>query len=195
MTAIIVSVLVSLLGLLLLFVFFTRVDGTSAPTHASKQSHSAIAGLSAVCGPDLEVLLGNSDYLKLRSRPELKVVCDRFRRDRRRIVLMWLGELQSDLKVLWKFRRFLAGNGLPVTLREEAAVASTALMALLYLKIVQASVVVFGPFAAFQALRNAKLRVEEVSTLGAALLAAVPDPRKEELAERWAEQRQILRAG
>jgi len=194
MAAIFVSILISVICLLLLFLFFIRTDAPAAETPAPKHIDLSIAGLSAVCILDLDTLLGDRDYRKLRGKPELRRTSERFRRDRRRIVLMWLEELRSDVNVLWQFRRFLVGDGLPVTFREEVTVASAALIALLYLKIVRIAVFILGPFATFHALRNAKILVEDLSILGGALLTRVPASRKAEIVERWAQHLRALRA-
>ena len=108
---------------------------------------------------------------------------------------MWLHDLYSEVNILWELRRFLVRNGLQVTLRDEVSVASAALLAVLYLRIVQVTVFLFGPFFAFHALGKAKLLVEQASTLGAELLARVPAPRKADLEQRWAHHLQVLRAG
>ena len=115
-----------------------------------------------------------------------------FWRDRRRIVLLWLGELQKDVHTLWKFRRFLARNGLLVTFREEAGVVFAALLALLFLKVVRVAVFIFGPFVLHGALGNARLLVERLSTWGIAPLARVPAARKAEIEQEW---QQLLAMG
>src|SRR5713226_7609927 len=119
MVGIIVTFLVAVLGLCLLFVFCLRLDGTVSKHPHDNQSHVPVAGLSAVFLPSFDIIVGNDDYRKLRTRPELKSVREMFWRDRRRIVLMWLDELRKDVHILWKFRRFLVRNGLLVTFREE----------------------------------------------------------------------------
>ena len=194
MAGIIVTFLVAILGLCLLFFFSSRFAGKSGENATVKQTHPPIPGLSAAFLPDLDVLSGKDDYRKLAARRELRSVRKRFWRDRRRIVLMWLAELQRDVHILWEFRRFLVRSGLRVTFREEAGVASAALVALLYLRIVRVSVFVLGPLAALGALSIAKLLVQLLSSRGVALLARVPAPRKAEIEERWAQHLVLLRA-
>ncbi len=188
MVGIIVTFLVAVLGLCLLFVFCLRHDGTADKHLNNNQVHAPVAGLSAAFLPPFDIIVGNDDYRKLRTMPELKSVCEMFWRDRRRIVLMWLGELQKDVHVLWKFRRFLVRNGLLVTFREEAGVVFAALLALLYLKVVRAAVFIFGPFALHRALGKARLLVERLSIWGERALARVPAARKAEIEQRWTQQ-------
>ncbi len=188
MAGIIVTFLAALVGVTLLIAFsLRRNENTGKQVDTDKQAHVPLAGLSAVFLP-FHVLLGNDDYCKLRTRPELKSVREMFWRDRRRIVLMWLGELQKDVHILWKFRRFLVRSGLVVPFREEAGVVFAALLALLCLKLVRAVVFFFGPFALPWALGNARLLVEQLSTRGVAPLAHVSAPKKAEIEQRWTQQ-------
>ena len=174
-----------------LFVFFfLRLDG-NVKKSLTNQVHY-VAGLSAALFPPFDIIVGNDDYRKLRTRRELKSVRKKFWRDRRRIVLLWLAELQKDVHILWKFRRFLVRNGLQVTFREEAGVVFVALLALLSLEVVRAAVFIFGPFALHGALGNARLLVERLSTWGIAPLARVPAARKAEIDQKW---QQLLAMG
>ncbi len=188
MVGIVLTFLVAALGLCLLFVFFLRHDGTVGKHPNDNQVHVPIAGLSAVFFPPFDFIVGNDDYRKLRTRPELKSVSEMFWRDRRRIVLMWLDELRKDVHILWKFRRFLVRYGLLVTFREEAGVVFAGLLALLYLKVVRAAVFIFGPFVLHGALGNARLLVERLSIWGERALARVPAARKAEIEQRWTQQ-------
>lgn len=160
-----------------------------APEHAPARSHSesraSIAGLSVDKVCDLEVFFGDRDYLALRSRPELKPVCAKFLRDRRRITLLWLGELQNDVRLVWEFRRFLVRNGLPVTFREEVSIASGACFALLYLAVARAVVLACGPIALSRAIRTARVPVQRLSTRGADLLANIPAAVRAQIEQRW----------
>ena len=191
MVGIIITFLVAVLGLCLLVVFSLRHDGTDKHLN-DNQAYVSIVGVSAVLLPPLDAIVGNDDYRKLRTRPELKSVRQMFWRDRRRIVLLWLGELQKDVHTLSKFRRFLVRNGLLVTFREEAGVVFAAMLTLLCLKVVRVAVFIFGPFALHGALGNARLLVERLSTWGIAPLARVPAARKAEIEQKW---QQLLAMG
>lgn len=186
MVGIIVTFLVAILGLALLLVFFLSPDGPSAAEGiADTRGHLPLTSLSDPFLPPLDILVGADDYRKLRAMPDLKPVCKMFCRDRRRIVVLWLGELQKDLHMLLKFRRFLVRNRLPVTFREEAGIAALALLTLVCLKVAQTGVFVFGPFAFHKVLRNVRFLVERVSILSVAPLARASGARKAEIEQLW----------
>lgn len=195
MTGIIVTFVAAILGLCLLFVFSLRAGQTSTREVTFKEVQASVPGLTASLFPDIEVLFGKDDYRKLRGTPELRPLGGRFRQDRRRIVLMWLSELEDDVRLLWEFRRFLVRNGLSVTLREEATVASAAGIALIYLRLSRAAVFLFGPFALPGALKNARSLVQRLSSREVILLARVPAPRKAEIEQKWAQHLLSLRTG
>jgi hypothetical protein len=196
MTQIVLTLLLSFFGLVLLFAFLWKAEGTGAKDHgATTEDRLSVAGLSAASVPHLDALLGKDDYSKLRTRAELKSVSQRFLRDRRRIALLWLDELQTDLRTLWEFRRFLVRNGLQVTLREEAGVASAALVALIYLEIARAAVSILGPFALSGAMRNAGLLLQLLSRRSVAPLSRVEAARRAEIEAQWAHHLLLQRAG
>ena len=159
------------------------------PEHPATQSEpeirDTIAGLSAARAQSFQMLFGEADYTALRAKPELKLVSAKFRRDRRRIALLWLGELQRDVHVVWEFRRFLVRNGLSVTFREEAAIGGAACFALAYLNVARLIVFMFGPFALSGAVRSAKVPVERLSGRGAGLLSRAPDAMRVQLQRKW----------
>lgn len=186
MLGIVVTFLIAVVGLFLLLALVLREDG-AARHRAKEQGHSPLAGLTAVCVP-FRVLDGKDDYRKLAGRAELQPLRKVFRRDRRRIVLMWLRELRKDVHVLWKFRRFLASNGLSVTFREEAAVLFATLFALVYLHIACAAVLIIGPFALQRAFEGAGALIEWLAHFVVARLERAPAPRKAEIERGWMQQ-------
>jgi len=190
MIEIIVACLIAFLCLVLVLVFFltreVQTESGAAPVHPP------VAGLSGACLQHSDVLLGRDDYLQMRNRPELKPVRERFWRDRRRIVLIWVGELERDVQLLWEFRRFLVRNGLHVALQEEVGILFTASWALLYLKLTRIIVFSFGPYVLRSVIRNVKLPVEQLSSRGAGLMARVPAEMKTQVERGWAEQVLIL---
>lgn len=195
MAGIIVTFLAAFLGLCFLWLFSLRVERTSKGDATLQQAHPSVPGLSATFSPDLEIFLRKDDYHKLLTTPELTSVAAKFLQDRRRIVLMWLGELEGDVRLLWEFRRFLVRNGLSVTLREEARVACTGFWALIYLRLIRAAIFLFGPFALPGALRNARSLVQLLASRGVVRLARVPASRKAEIERKWAQHLLVLRAG
>jgi hypothetical protein len=182
-SVIVIFSLVVFACLSLFLVLLLQPEPAAAPQES--EVRDTIAGLSAANAQHFDMLFGDGDYRMLRARPELKSVCAKFRRDRRRIALLWLGELHSDVLLVWEFRRFLVRNGLPVTLREEAAIGFTGCLALAYLNAIRLTVVFCGPFVLSSALRSAKRPVERLSSRGAGLLARVPAPMRASLKQRW----------
>jgi len=171
------------LSLFLFLVLFLRPE---EPIEAREpEIRDTIAGLSASNFHSFDMLFGNRDYRALRSKKELKAVSAKYRREHRRVALLWLGELQRDVRVVWEFRRFLVRNGLQVTFREEAAIACEACFAITYLNVASLSVFMFGPFALSGAVQSAKVPVEHLSKRGAGLLARAPATMRAQLQKRW----------
>lgn len=173
-------ILVCLFSFLILFLAPER-----EPERTESEIRDTIAGLSLANVRDFDMLIGESDYRALRAKPDLKAVCAKFRRNRRRIALLWLGELNRDVRVVWEFRRFLVRNGLSVTFREEAAIALSGCFALLYLAVMRSVVFACGPFALARTIRAARVPVKRLSSQGAGLLARAPAPVRAQLAQRW----------
>lgn len=192
MLGIILTFLAAALGIILLIALSLRRDQSAGDVATGKEACVRVAGLSAVSLP-FSVIVGKEDYLKLGTRPELRSVRKMFWRERRRIVLMWLDGLRRDVRVLWKFRRFLVGNGLAATFREEAGVAFVTLLALLFLRVVRANVFFFGPFVLHKAIESGGSLVEWLSRLVSAPLAHIPGPMQAEIERAWS--RQLLAMG
>jgi hypothetical protein len=192
MAAIIITFLLVFVCLSYFLLLFLVPERTTPQSLVSDSPELRIEGLSAVCVSNADLLFGQDDYRKLRTRPALKSVSDRFWRDRRRIVLRWLGDLEGDVRLLWKFRCFLVRNGLRVSLREELTLALSACAALLYLKAMRMVVFLSGAFLLRAAVRNSMVLVEQLSGRGAALLGRVPTIRKVEIEEKWARQLLVL---
>lgn len=196
MTQVVLTLVLSIVGLVLLFAFLSKAERNSAEDHAADVENClSVSGLSAVSVSHLHVLLSKDDYNKLRTRTELKSVSERFLRDRKRVALLWLAGLQADLWTLWEFRRFLVRNGLRVTLREEAGVAAAAFVTLIYLEVVRAAVFVLGPFVLARMMRNAGLLLQLLSRRSVAPLSRVSAARRAHIEEQWAHHLLLQRAG
>lgn len=170
----------------ILFLIFLLNSQAPAQTR-NPEIRDSIAGLSSTDAPNLEMLFADRDYRTLCARPELKIVSAKYRRDRRRIALLWLGELQRDVRLVWEFRRFLVRNGLPVTFREEAGIAFAGSFALIYLHVTRLTVFFCGPFVLSGALRHAGSPVSRLSSRGAGLLARAPADARVRLEQKWAQ--------
>jgi hypothetical protein len=171
------------LGLGWFLLLFPGRDGTLRKAEPTEKL--AIAGLSAVDSSQLDMIFGVDDYRKLRTRPELKSTCVRLRRDRRRIALLWLGDLQRDVHLVWEFRRFLVGNGLTVTVRDEFGIGVGSCLALLRLGVARIVVLTCGPFTLPRVAQNAARPVESLSSRAALLLARVPAALRTQLEQKW----------
>jgi hypothetical protein len=189
---IVITIFLSLAFLCLFLLLFLFFKPQSSPTRSEAEIGPLIAGLSATYVPHFDVLFACEDYEKLKARHGLRPVSAKFRRDRRRIVLMWLSELQRDVRVVWEFRRFLVRNGLPVEFREELAIAFGAGLAVFYLKAARVLVLVSGPFVLSEVIQSARVPVERLSLRGASLLAHAPAPTRRQIEELWAQHLLVL---
>lgn len=133
-------------------------------------------------------LVDRTDYDLLGSRSDLHGIAIQFRRDRRRLVLLWLSLLRQDVLVLWRFRRFLARNGIEVSFSEEINTAATAVLALFLLSTARALVTLASPFAIGAPLRNASHQVERAAGLCGELLRKLPGTRWRDLQQAWARE-------
>lgn len=161
-----------------------RPDQTSQETEPDEKP--IISGLSASKTIHFDMVCGLDDYRLLRTRPELKSTCVRLRRDRRRIVLLWLGDLQRDVHLVWEFRRFLVRNGLTVSVRDEFGIGFGVCLALICLGAARVAIFTCGPFALRKLIRNATLPVELLSNRAARLLACAPAVVRTQLEQKWA---------
>lgn len=181
MIEIVITIVVSFFCLCaFIFLFVRRVEQFS-----KGDINMHVAGLNALHFSDFDILSGYRDYQTLRLRPELKSVRIKFRHDRRRIVLMWLEELQRDLQVIWEFRRFLVKNGVSITFHDEVAVGLAALVSLSYIRIMRLTVFILGPFKPRRALRDVRIPVEGLSVQSFALLARAPHETRARIEEMW----------
>jgi hypothetical protein len=136
--------------------------------------------------PDL--LFRACDYEWLQSHAELHGLLKQLRRDRRTIVQSWLRLLAGDVKTLWRFRRFLARNGVAVGALEEIRVAASALMALAWLASLRVMVFWLGPFTLAGLLDGARGLVETTLHLSAGLLGHLPQATWTEVERRWSRE-------
>jgi hypothetical protein len=132
-----------------------------------------------------ELLFRDCDYALLDSRAELRGLVKELRRERGEIVQSWLALLTEDVKTLWRFRRFLARNGVAVGVLEEARVAATAVFALSCLNALRILVGCLGPFAVANLLGRARGLVETTLRLSATLLGQLPQATWPEVERRW----------
>jgi len=178
------------LGVLLFLVFLgLALRGLPATGHELALDRLrrmvALRGLS-FDRPDL--LFRACDYDLLQSHAELRALLKQLRRDRRAIVRSWLGLLAEDVKTLWRFRRFLARNGLAVCAIEEMRVAATAALALAWLASLRILVFYPGPFTVADLVTGARSLVETTLRLSAGLLGQLPQTTWTEVERRWGKE-------
>jgi hypothetical protein len=181
-------VLFILLGLALLVVFVllglqgppATIPDASATTAVGQMVN--LEGGSFVQG---ERLLDDGEYQLLRSNPVLRPAAERLRKDRQELALLWISALLSDLKALWRFRRFLIRRGAPAQLHEELAILRSFVLAVIFLNILRVSVLTLGPFAFSRMARHSGRLVETMSQAAASALGRIPPAGWPEVERAW----------
>lgn len=130
-------------------------------------------------------LLDDAEYRMLRSNPDLHPVAARFRKDRRELALLWISVLLSDLKALWRFRRFVIQRGAPTRRSEEWAVLRSLIAAVIFLNLLRLAVLILGPFAFSRMARRARHPVDLMSRAAANVLGRVPSSGWPDLERAW----------
>jgi len=192
---VIIAAFGSLLFLVLIGFLFLSLGTRGAPRNSPPAELPSIAGVSTTNAQFLNIAFAASDFQALRTRPELKPVWEKLRRDRRRIALLSLSDLQSDVYLLWEFRRFLARHGLASNVREELAIGFESCFALVLLEAAKFVVFARGPFAFAGMFRSARNSVDRITRLGAGILARAPATQRTGLTQQWALHVSTLVAG
>jgi hypothetical protein len=130
-------------------------------------------------------LLDDTEYQIFLSNPDLHNVAKQFRKERRELALLWISLLLGDLRLLWRFRRFLIRQGVAATLGEELETLRVFVLSLLLLSAVKASIWMWGPFVFARATRRARYGVEQMSYVTAGLLGRVPQAGWAEIERNW----------
>lgn len=169
-------VLLLILGITLLLVFLDALlrssrEEAEVPDMAKLTQIVPLPGI-AFKNPDL--LLSDGDYKWLRGNPSLERVARQHWHDRRKMVLIWLRLLQSDLLSLWRLRRWLAGYGVATNAREELRIFGRAVLALTFIVILRFLVWLSGPFIMVRFLRSSRTQADAISQSSARLLARIP---------------------
>ena len=184
-----VALLVVWVFLLVLFVLaLLKTEKEEAVTAQDMARLAQVVPLAGLSFRSPEVLFRDHDHRWLHSNRALREVARLHRRDRREMVLMWLRHLQSDLFVLWRVRRLLAGFGAETGVREELLVFQRAAAALLFLLFLRVFVWVTGPFFAIAFLRGCRAQIEMVLRSCTILLARVPPAKWPEIEKSFVAQ-------
>ena len=175
-----------LLGIVLLVLFvLALLKGQSEEAASLDMARLAkVVPLPGLSFRSPELLFRDDDYAWLRSNRALRGVARLHRRDRRRMVLLWLRLLQADLFVLWRVRRMLAGFGASANVVEEFLFFLKAVVVLSLLLFLRVCVWLTGPFAVMALLRGCRTLVESVFRSCADLLTRIPPAQWPEIEEQ-----------
>ena len=172
---------------LLLFLYWFLTGRPKAADEAeSMKDLEQILSTAGLASTNPDMVFDDCDYRMLQSNPDLQPLAREMRRDRREITLLWLKLLQQDVRTLWRFRRLLVRNGVSVRLSEELDIATTAVLALVYLSVLRVVVSVVGPFALPALLRQAGKLVEKACHSCAQILSRVPLSMRAEIERQCA---------
>lgn len=187
MIELVVASLCALACLCLIFVVFSGVRQSPAEPETPPEGRT-LPGLSGASVEQLDLIFQRRDYRSLDGLPELRAVRSRLRRDRRRIALLWLAELQNDVYVVWRFRRFLVCNGLQVTFQDEAGILLAALLSLASLTAARTAVFVGGPFAFLGVVRATGVAVRRLPQRCDGLLSHLSGEKRSEIEQKWKQE-------
>ncbi len=174
--------------LFLVFVAYALRGLPEAGQEVARDELRRIIGLRGLAFRRPDLLFRACDYELIVSRAELRGLRNQLRGDRRELVQTWLALLAEDVKTLWRFRRFLARQGIAVGVFEEARVATTAALALFWLIALRFLVACLGPFAVANLLGRARGLVEATLHLSAHRLGQLPQAAWPEVQRRWSEE-------
>ncbi len=141
-----------------------------------------LQGTSFVLG---DRLLDDAEYCVLRSNPDLLPVATQLRKDRRELALLWINVLLSDLRALWRFRRFMIRRGAPAHFSEELTILRSLIAAVIVLNLLKLSVLTLGPFAFARVARHACHPVDVMSRAAANVLGRIPLAGWADLERAW----------
>ena len=177
-----------LAGLALLIAFVLLGLQGPPKTDADASALAAVGQMVSLEGTSFvqgDRLLDDAEYRMLRSNPDLYPVAAQFRKDRRELALLWISVLLSDLKALWRFRRFLIQHGAPTRMSEEWAIVRSLIASVIFLNLLKFSVLTLGPFAFSRMAHRACYPVETMSRAAANVLGRIPAAGWPDLERAW----------
>lgn len=142
-----------------------------------------LPGLNFACP---ERLFDPADYHAVRGNGAPPFVAGAVREERRRLALLWLRLIRSDVQTLWRFRRLLAAHGVSAGPAEELRTAAAGLAAVALINLLRLAVSVAGPFQAAAFFRASRNRVEVIWQTSAHLFGRIPAGQMEEFERAWA---------
>ena len=130
-------------------------------------------------------LLDDAEYRLLCDNMYLQEVAKRFRKEREELALTWISMLQTDLRTLLRFHRFLISRGAPSKFQEELEILGTYVASVVLLSMLKASIHAAGPFALCRTSRWARRLVARMSHTTAQTLGRIPAVGWPELERSW----------
>ena len=130
-------------------------------------------------------LLDDAEYRLLCDNIYLQEVAKRFRKERQELALTWISMLQTDLRTLLRFHRFLISRGAPSKFQEELEILGTYVASVVLLSMLKTSIYAAGPFALCRTSRCARRLVARLSHTTAQTLGRIPAVGWPELDRSW----------
>src|ERR1700726_1912547 len=119
-------------------------------------------------------LLNDAEYRLLCSNIYLQGVAKSFRKERQELALTWISMLQTDLRTLLKFHRFLISRGASSKFQEELEILGTYVASVVLLSMLKTSIYAVGPLALCRTSRCARGLVDRMSHTTAQTLGRIP---------------------
>jgi hypothetical protein len=171
-----------------LLIGFLLLGLQGPPKNADASALTAVSQMVSLAGTSFvqgDRLLDDAEYRALRSNPALSSVAAQLRKDRRELTLLWIATLLSDVKALWRFRRFLIQRGAPTRPGEEWIIVRSLIAAVIFLNLLKLSVFALGPFAFARMARYASTPVNTMSQAAASVLGRIPSAGWPDLERAW----------
>jgi hypothetical protein len=168
---------------------FLALSFRRAPKGVPDEALSAVSSMLTLEGSSFanpNRLLDDTEYQILLSNPDLRRVARQFRDERQRLAILWISMLLTDLKRLWRFRRFLIRQGVQANLGEEIEVLQAFVVSLIFLSVVRVLLRIWGPFVFARTTRRARSAVERMSYATAGVLGRIPPTGWPEVERSWA---------
>jgi hypothetical protein len=130
-------------------------------------------------------LLDDAEYRLLCSNIYLQRVAKSFRKERQELAITWISMLQTDLRTLLRFHRFLISRGASSKFQEELEILGTYVASAALLSMLKVSIYAAGPFALCRTSWCARGLVARMSHTTAQTLGRIPPVGWPELERSW----------
>lgn len=171
-----------------LLVGFLLLGLQGPPKKADASAVAAVGQMVCLTGTSFiqgDRLLDDAEYRLLRSNSALYQVAAKLRNDRRELALLWIAMLLSDVKALWRFRRFVIRRGAPTRTGEEWVILRSLVAAVIFLNLLKLSVLILGPFVFARMARYACRPVDAMSRAAADVLERIPSAGWDDVQRSW----------